>query len=143
MDNTQTARVGHRRLVAHAVVERGDLLGTDLLQRHCPEDRKNMKIEGHLVGLGRYRPAPDTEMDGQTAGRQIGDRGLGRWLRRQRIVAALDAVDHLCRLASPVFDRDGGIGSEGDPLQAGRPPGLHDIDLAFGPRKVTHAQEYK
>ena len=89
-----------------------------------------MKVEGHLVGLGRYRPAPDTEMDGQTAGRQIGDRGLGRRLRRQRIVAALDAVDDLCRLTSPVFDRDGGIGSEGDSLQAGRAPGLDHIDLA-------------
>ena len=71
-------------------MERGDFPGPNLPQRHRPEGRKNVTVQRHLVGLGRSRLAPDAEFDGQTAGRQIGDRGLGCRRRRHRILTLLD-----------------------------------------------------
>ena len=53
-------------------------------------------------------------------------------LWRYRFLAPLDAVDDLCRLLSSLVDRDAVVGPQGHPLQAGRSPGLDDIEFAPG-----------
>ena len=63
---------------------------------------------------------------------QVGDGGLGRRFRGLRILAPLDAVDDNSRLAPALVDRLGADRPQGHPLQAGRPPGLDDVELAPG-----------
>ena len=63
---------------------------------------------------------------------EIGDGGLGRRLRRHRVLAPLDAVDDDSRLAPALVDRLGADRPQGHPLQAGRPPRLDDVELATG-----------
>ena len=122
--------VGHRRGVAEAVMERDDILRVDVLHRHGSECRNDVPVDGgpvELLGLGF---AMDLHIGSHAAGREIGDGGIGLGLRRDRVQAALDAVDDGGRFATPHVDRHPGAGPEGHPLEAGGTPGLDDVDLA-------------
>ena len=122
--------IGHRRRVAHAVMELDDMTGPDVLHRHRSECRDDVPVDGGAVELLRLRLAVDLHIGAHGARREIGDGGVGLGLRRERVEAALDTVDDLGRLAAPLVDRLPGDGSEGDALQAGGSAGLDDVDLA-------------
>ena len=61
---------------------------------------------------------------------EIGDGGVRLGLRRDRLQAALDALDDGGGLAPPPVERFPGDGSESDALEAGGSSGLDDVDLA-------------
>ena len=90
----------------------------------------DVKVDGGPVEAFRLGLAVDLHKGAHAALREVGDGGVGFGLRRERVEAALDAVDDLGRLPAPLVDYLPRDGSEGDALQAGRPPGLDDIDLA-------------
>ena len=124
--------VGRRGGVAQLVVKRRDVGGRDILERLRPQGGQDVVLQGHPVVLGRVRLAPDRDMVLEAACGEVGDGGLRRRFRGLRILAPLDAVDDNSRLAPALIDRLGADRPQGHPLQAGRPPGLDDVELAPG-----------
>ena len=121
--------VGRIRHVAQRVMQRRDVLGGDFLKFLVPEGGKDVVPQREPVAVCRVRPAPGLDMVLEPACRQIGDGGRGRgpW-----VLAPLDAVDDLGRLAPARIHRLGAHPPERHPLQAGRTPGLDDVELAPG-----------
>ena len=111
-------------------MERDDILRVDVLHRHSSERRNDVPVDGgpvEILGLGF---AMDLHIGSHAAGREIGDGGIGIGLRRDRVQAALDAVDDGGRFATPHVDRHPGERAERHPLEAGGSPGLDDVNLA-------------
>ena len=106
------------------------MLRADILHRHGSECRDDVPVDGGSVELLGLRLAVDLHVGSHGAGCEIGDGGVRLGLRRDRVQAALDAVDDLGSLAPPLVDGLPGDGSEGHPLQAGGSAGLDDVDLA-------------
>ena len=122
-------QVGRRRRLAQLVVQRRDILRPDLPERLLSQGRQDVVLQRQAVVLRRARLAADLDMVLEAALREIGDGGLRR---RSRILAPLDAVDDNSRLAPMLFDRLVADPPQRDPLQAGRPAGLDDVELAPG-----------
>ena len=93
-----------------------------------------MVADGHPVVPGRARLAARLDVVLEHEFGEIGDGGRGRRLRRLRVLAPLDAIDDHGGLAPAVLDGIGADPPERHPLQAGRPPGLDDVELA--PRRM-------
>ena len=122
--------VGHRPRVAHAVVEFDDVARPHVLHRHVAERGDDVEVDGGAVEALRLRLAVDLHVGAHRARREVGDGGIGFRLRRERVEAALDAVDGLGRLAAALVDGLSGDGAEGDALEAGGSARLDHIDLA-------------
>ena len=94
------------------------------------ERRNDVPVDGGPIEIDGFRLAMDVHVGAHAARREIGHGGFRLGLGRDRIEAALDAVDDGCRFAAPHVDRLPGAGPEGQPAEAGGSPGLDDVDLA-------------
>ena len=124
--------VRRRGLVPQLVVQRRHVLRPDILQNLRAKRGEDVVPDGQPVVLGRARLAPHRHVLIEAAFGQIGHGGLQRRLCWDRVLAPLDPIDDDGRLASALIDRLAADPSQGDPLQAGRPPGLDDVELAPG-----------
>ena len=124
--------VGRRGPVPQLVVQRRHVLRSDILQGLLAERGEDLKLDGQSVVLGRPRLAPHRHEFLEEAVGKVGDGGLRRRLRRDRVLAPLDPVDDNSRRAPMLVDRLVADPSQGDPLQAGRSAGLDDVELAPG-----------
>ena len=89
-------------------------------------------LDGQTEVLGRPGLAPHRHEFLEEELGEVGDAGLRRRLRREGLLAPLDAVDYGGGLAPVLVDRAVADPSQFDPLQAGRPPGLNYVKLAPG-----------
>ena len=124
--------VGRRRPVPQRVVQRRHVLGSDILQGLLSQGGKDVVLDGQPVVLGGPALAPHRDMVLETEFREVGDGGLGRRFRRDRILAPLDPVDNDGGLAPAHVDRLGADPPQRHPLEAGWTPGLYDVELAPG-----------
>ena len=100
------------------------MLRADGLHRHGSERRNDVPVDGGPVQLLGLRLAMNLHVGAHAPGREI-DHGRFRLrLGRDRIEAALDAVDDGCRFAAPHVDRLPGAGP--DPGRVSNP-----WDLAY------------
>ena len=124
--------VGRCGPVPQLVMQRRHVLRSDILQGLLSQGGKDVVLDRQPVVLGRPGLAPHRDMVLETPFREIGDGRLGLRFRRERVLAPFDAVDDDGGLAPMLVDRLVADPPQGDPLQAGRPPGLDDVELAPG-----------
>ena len=111
-------------------MERDDILRGNVLHRHGSERRNDVPVDGGPIEIDGFRLAMDVHVGAHAARREIGHGGCRLGLGRDRIEAALDAVDDGCRFAAPHVDRHPGEGAERHPFEPRGSAGLDDVDLA-------------
>ena len=112
-------------------MQRRDVGALDLGQPHMTELRQDVEPHDPPERLDRARPAVHRHMRLHVAIRQVGHRRLRGGRLRKRLLAPLQPVDDLRRLAARLLHRDVCRRPDGDPFRApGRPALLDHVDLA-------------